>query len=825
LPSRLFACIIAWAVGTTPAFAPLAQEGLPPAPDRGLAIGRTGAGGRMPFPTNALDALFIADAWATPVEGASIALPDGRSASWEPIEADGEGWFRSPLLNGGSLWLPIESAVERVMLLETNGSFSAVRVNGEVRTGDPYDTGWLQLPVLLRAGSNEMLFSVNRGAVRFRLSDPASSYVLSDRDVLLPHVIVGETEPLWGAIVVINATTTAKDDLVLVSRREDGRAVETPVGPMPPLSVKKAGFVVAGGALPEHASIRVTIELVEPTSAGSVVQGLREFTLPQVLPTLAHTRTFVSAIDGSVQYYAVQPASPPATEGASAPGEILTLHGASVEGVSQRDQYAPRDWAHVIAPTNRRPYGFDWEDWGRLDAMEVLALASTRFGIDRSRTWVTGHSMGGHGTWHLAVTFPGVFAAAGPSAGWVSFWSYTGAALYENADAVETILRRATNPSDTLSLSSNLRDMGVYVLHGDADDNVPVEQARTMRTRLAEFHPSFAYHEQPGAGHWWGSACCDWPPMMDMFRRRSTPSAESIHRVEFVTASPGVSAAMHWATIVAQQRPLDFSRITIRFDPATNRLEGETENVSRLSLATPFIAQGSNLVITLDGSEVAVVAPGHSRRVLVDRSDTGWNAAEQWPTGDKNPSRYGPFKSAFDRDAILVYGTLGDDRENAWALAKARLDAETFWYRGNGSFDVIPDTAFNPDAEPERNVILYGNFDTNAAWAALLSDSPIHFERGRVRVGARILEGDSFAGLFIRPRPGSDAASVGAVAGAGRPGMEMTTRLPYFVSGVGYPDFVILDENTPLHGPDGVVAAGFFDASWSLAPDLTAWRE
>jgi len=26
----------------------------------------------------------------------------------------------------------------------------------------------------------------------------------------------------------------------------------------------------------------------------------------------------------------------------------------------------------LVAPTNRRPYGYDWEDWGRADALEVL---------------------------------------------------------------------------------------------------------------------------------------------------------------------------------------------------------------------------------------------------------------------------------------------------------------------------------------------------------------------------------------------------------------------------------------------------------------------
>ena len=42
------------------------------------------------------------------------------------------------------------------------------------------------------------------------------------------------------------------------------------------------------------------------------------------------------------------------------------------------------------------------------------------------QVYVTGHSMGGHGTWQLGTLFPGRFATLGPSAGWGSFYSYTG---------------------------------------------------------------------------------------------------------------------------------------------------------------------------------------------------------------------------------------------------------------------------------------------------------------------------------------------------------------------------------------------------------------
>ncbi|MEW4451123.1 hypothetical protein AB1L30_00355, partial [Bremerella sp. JC817] len=106
---------------------------------------------------------------------------------------------------------------------------------------------------------------------------------------------------------------------------------------------------------------------------------------------------------------------------------------------------------------------------------------------------------------------------------------------------------------------------------------------------------------------------------------------------------------------------------------------------------------------------------------------------------------YGAFKDAFRHRVVLVYGTVGSEEENAWALARARYDAETFGYRGNGSIDVIPDTAFDPAADPDRNVVLYGHADSNAAWSGLLGDGPVAVERGRLRVGAVDRERDDLA--------------------------------------------------------------------------------
>ena len=164
--------------------------------------------------------------------------------------------------------------------------------------------------------------------------------------------------------------------------------------------------------------------------------------------------------------------------------------------------YSAKDWAHIVAPTGRRPYGFDWEDWGRIDALEALADAAKHYPSDPLRTYLTGFSMGGHGTWHLGVTYPDLFAAIGPIGGWASFWSYGGGMpTIQNPSRLDELELRSYLPSDTVQLLPNLSETGVYVLHGAEDETVPVAQVRFMRVGWRRFIPNFVYFEKTGADH------------------------------------------------------------------------------------------------------------------------------------------------------------------------------------------------------------------------------------------------------------------------------------------------------------------------------------
>ncbi len=847
----------------------------------GLAIAPVGRYGRSAIHQDAIEAQIVAGKWRAPKAGDGVSLPDGSSRTWKAIQAGDDGWFRGRSLGGGYVYFAVPAESEHVMLLDAAGH-GMVYVNGEPRAGDPYSNGWVRVPVQLRAGTNDFLFHVARGQLRAKLVPPKAAAQFDLADTTLPDLIVGSEVDTWAAVPVINATNESLNGLAIEAELPGGHSRQTYLGSIAAASTRKLGFRVSGRWTPEQeGEIELNLTLMksersgkrhlvdEKQDDGSTKAILVEIPAWRVLdstklrlrvvrPDQTHKRTFVSSIDGSVQYFAVVPAKTPDVTDDSKPARdlvqtarfrskpalILTLHGAGVEAIGQANAYLQKDWAHVVAPTNRRPYGFDWEDWGRLDAIEVLELAQKQLNTAPGRTYLTGHSMGGHGVWQIGAHFPDRFAAIGPSAGWVSMVSYAGARRPENPSAMQELLLRAASPSDTLALARNYVQHGVFVLHGEKDDNVPVAQARTMKGVLEKFHTDFAYHEEPGMGHWWGkegipgTACVDWPPMWEFFRKHSTNSKALVREIEFVTASPGVSAWSHWVGIEAQTRQFAPSSVRIEYQSGRQVFAGSTENVARLAIDTSHLEKGRTFGIVLDDQELPKLKlEENQNRIWLSRDAGKWSIVPQPPASLKGPLRYGTFKDAFRNRVIFVYGTRGSPEENAWSLAKARFDAETFWYRGNGSIDIMSDMSFEAecaDFSPnpkdavqfiDRNVIVYGNADSNGAWQRVLKDSPVQVRRGCIEIGDRIELGDDLACLVVRPRPGSDTASVGVVSGTGVAGMRLTDRLPYFVSGVAYPDCIVLSSEMLASGAGGVRAAGFFGLDWTVASGEFEWHD
>ena len=179
---------------------------------------------------------------------------------------------------------------------------------------------------------------------------------------------------------------------------------------------------------------------------------------------------------------------------------ILFLHG-SIEkgddGVRQSKvglglavrEHPERFPAVIVMPQCRND-----ADWA-VDAMEAQALAaldaSTKeFHGDPERTYLTGFSMGGYGSWSLASRHPERFAALVVVCGGI---------LWPPAVAMKEPDPKADNPY--ASTARKVAGIPVWVFHGDADRNVPVTESRRMVDALNAVKAPVKYTEYKGAGH------------------------------------------------------------------------------------------------------------------------------------------------------------------------------------------------------------------------------------------------------------------------------------------------------------------------------------
>ncbi|MFN0124291.1 MAG: prolyl oligopeptidase family serine peptidase [Blastocatellia bacterium] len=188
-------------------------------------------------------------------------------------------------------------------------------------------------------------------------------------------------------------------------------------------------------------------------------------------------RAYRSAVDNTLQPYRL---FVPANYDAAKPAPlVVALHGMGGNensyftnydnGVIKREAEA-RGYL-VVCPKGRGSASMYMGDAER-DVMDVLAEIRRDYHVDASRIYLTGHSMGGYGTWSLAPKYPDLFAALAPIAG-------------------------GGNPQ----AMSKIRHIPQIVVHGDKDPTVSVEQSRAMVKAARELGTEIKYIEVPGGNH------------------------------------------------------------------------------------------------------------------------------------------------------------------------------------------------------------------------------------------------------------------------------------------------------------------------------------
>ena len=163
---------------------------------------------------------------------------------------------------------------------------------------------------------------------------------------------------------------------------------------------------------------------------------------------------------------------------------IIYLHGGTRRGTDLKKLYASgipdqiwrgREFPFiVVAP--QCPPGQRWstDDWFENFYNEI----TTKYRVDTNKVYLTGTSLGGAGTWYLAIKHPDIFAAIAPMSGFTSHIEY----INKNID--------------------KLVDMPIWAFHGKIDKVVQFEETERVVRRLEGKNKNLKFTAEPDVGHW-----------------------------------------------------------------------------------------------------------------------------------------------------------------------------------------------------------------------------------------------------------------------------------------------------------------------------------
>jgi hypothetical protein len=174
-----------------------------------LILPAVGSAGRSPVHVDALEAQIVAGKFKTPKAGDKVKDRNSDEKVWYKAVSDENGWFAHEDYAGAYGFWSVDSAAETIAILNARGH-SSCYANGEPHMGDMYDTGNVRIPVRLRKGANEFLFTMGRGRVKasLELRKPDAPALMIGQDWTLPDIVPGSVGFIpMGSVNVLNCST------------------------------------------------------------------------------------------------------------------------------------------------------------------------------------------------------------------------------------------------------------------------------------------------------------------------------------------------------------------------------------------------------------------------------------------------------------------------------------------------------------------------------------------------------------------------------------------------------------------------------------------
>lgn len=407
-----------------------------------------------------------------------------------------------------------------------------------------------------------------------------------------------------------------------------------------------------------------------------------------------------------------------------------------------------------------------YQSFGDADVLRCMAEARKLLSVDENRTYLSGNSMGGWGTWNVATRHPELFAAITPVFGGVDYHSQMSD---EAAAKLSPAERYINEKNSSWSMAEGLIHTPIFVHHGDADEAVNVEWSRWGVRLLQRWGYDIRYREYPGKIHESLQASSGHMNIGWMLRHVRDPDPRKVR----IRSGELRHAQAWWARVQQAERPMEFMLVDAEVMDR-NLIRLDTDNVVAVTL-TP----SAKLVDV--NRPVRVVWNGVGQDLKMVDGALRLTRAGYQPAGlRKSPSLPGATTDFFNTPFAVVIGTSSPD-----AAMRALIDSQAKAFIGawkeSQKFEprVFRDTEIS-DADVARySLMLIGGPRENAVTARLATKLPVRIAADRIVIDGRAFPVSDAAVQMLYPNPRNAQRYVWLFAATSTAGMNYAAPSPF----------------------------------------------
>ena len=468
----------------------------------------------------------------------------------------------------------------------------------------------------------------------------------------------------------------------------------------------------------------------------------------------------------------------------------------------------PRIDGIVVCPWGRGTMGYHGP--GAQDVLDVLELVLRQYPVDPERISVTGLSMGGNGTWEMALHHADLFAAAVPVCAPVDF-KFT----LENPPDYRKwlpLLERIEEINQVSNFAWNAHPLKIRIHHGTDDPAVPFSHSEHMAKVLTGLGIEAPLTGYDNVGH------NSWDPTYKeaetlkwlMSQRRAKPGRE----ISF-TAGRYENAKYEWVEVKRFTEYGIPAKVDVSYTQSASRLTLETTNVSLLELD---LSQLPGLTV---GESVQLVSPQGKKLLNLRVPSEGFVSLEirkgklklvDSTAGENGPVKRkgleGPIYGILCDRVVLVYGTRGAEAGSTLEQLKKFADWGDL---PDVHFIIKPDTAVDDEEIGKSHLVLFGDPGNNSLLARINDKSPVRIQGEKVLAEGEIFQTADVAFKCAFPNPLNPDR---LVLWNYNEEWDYTQRWFYRNHFEMLPDYFIYRRGGDCPYATEVLKAGFFDGAW-----------